>query len=67
MGDEVKAMWPNSDGIFKIGPTKVNGKPYWLQEENNGSNAIWFVKSEAKKTGHFLCIITHEVVILAVK
>ena len=25
------------------------------------------VKSEAKKTAHFLCIITHEIVILAVK
>ena len=41
------AQWSRK-GIYILGPNKVNGKHYWIQEGGwlwGGSNALWYVPS----------------------
>ena len=38
-----KKWGSESDGIYVLNSSSVNGKPHWLQE--NGSDAIWYDKN----------------------
>ena len=43
LNGDAKNKQGNKQGIYSLGEKLVNSYPYW--EEQNGSNALWFVKT----------------------
>ena len=44
-----KDAQPTKEGIYILGPNKINGKHHWIQK--GGSNALWYSPSGLWKIG----------------